>query len=134
MLEQLEQISRGSASPSFGKYQSALATSFGRSYAPAILLGTNAGASITPHPAIRVLRRLPKHGLREALPVTIVTDGEGFTATVEDLPLYGHGDTEEMALEMLGHEIEALHRELNSDESYAERWVAIRDRLNRVIA
>lgn len=134
MLEQVDEISRGSASPSWGKYEGALATSFGRSYVPSTLLGTNAGASLTPQPTVRVLQQLPTHRLRDPLTVTIHPDGEGFTATVEDLPLYGHGDTAELAVDMLSHEIEALHQELNSGEAYAERWVEIRDRLNRLLA
>ncbi|MBI5603503.1 MAG: hypothetical protein HY879_09105 [Deltaproteobacteria bacterium] len=53
-------------------------------------------------------------------------DGTGFIARTTEIPLYGHGNNPEDAVEMLKREIESLYEDLMEDDEFSEEWLNIK--------
>lgn len=133
MLEAGNEVTCGTASPSPGGYLPPVSFGFGGLYAVQTLFGTTAGASGYPRSLRVQVTQLVHLTLREPVDVSVEPDGDGFLARSRGLPLFGYGDTVEDAINMLRHEIEALHAELNADTACSAHWDDVRKRLNRLV-
>lgn len=69
---------------------------------------------------------LPHKHLHVPLDAVLEPDETGFIARTTEIPLYGHGDNPEEAVEMLKREIESLHGDLMEDDEFSQDWLKIK--------
>lgn len=69
---------------------------------------------------------LPHRHLQVPLDAVLEPDGTGFIARTTEIPLYGHGNNPEEAVEMLKREIESLYEDLMEDDAFSEEWLTIK--------
>ncbi len=69
---------------------------------------------------------LPHKHLQVPLDTVLEPDGTGFIARTTEIPLYGHGNNPEEAVEMLKREIESLYEDLMEDDEFSEEWLTIK--------
>lgn len=80
-----------------------------------------------------LIGRLPTLRLRTPLAARVSYEDGEWLAEAVDLPLYGSGDNEQQAREMLAREIESLWQDLNEDAQYGEEMLLALRLLRNVI-
>jgi len=69
-------------------------------------------------PRVITIKALPTVRLREGIRARVRYEDREWIAEALHLPLYGNGETEQEAVEMLAREIESLWQDLNEDARY----------------
>lgn len=79
------------------------------------------------------IKELINFNLKKPLNISIVKDGDGYLASLEDFALYGYSENKSGAIEMLKWEIEDTYNDIKEDINITREWELFREKIKGLL-